>query len=105
MRKIDIIITRIRNAINFLETLNGDYGTLDFWSDSLNKRMSTFLSFDDMISDGYYVIDSLNCLKNIMDSGNCNTCLKKKACEIAPKPGEHVRYNCFAYLGDEKSDG
>ena len=105
MKKIDRVITRIQNAVSLFEILNADNASIDIRSDSLNKRMSTFLSFDDMISDGYYVIDSLTCLKNIMESGDCNTCLKKNACEFAPKPGEPVRYNCFAYLGGERSDG
>jgi len=105
MKKMDEVITRIRNAVNCFETLNGDNATIDIRSVSMNRRTFTmFLSFDDMISDGYYVIDSLTCLKNIMESGDCNTCLKKKACEFAPKPGEPVRYNCFAYLGGERSD-
>ena len=104
--RIDNVITRIRNAVNIFETLNGDNASIDIRSVSMNRRtFTTFLSFDDMIQDGYYVIDSLTCLKNIMESGDCNTCLKKNTCEFAPKLGELVRYNCFAYLGDEKSDG
>ena len=99
MKKIDRVITRIRHAVSLFEELNGDNASIDIRSDSMNKRTSMFLSFDDMISDGYYVIDSLTCLKNIMESGDCNTCLKKNACEFAPKLGEPVRYNCFAYLG------
>lgn len=105
MNKIDEVIIRIQNAVSLFKTLNGDNASIDIRSDSMNKRTSMFLSFDDMISDGYYVIDSLTCLKNIMESGDCNTCLRKNACEMVPKPGEPVRYNCYAYIGDKKSDG
>jgi len=106
MQKIDKVIARIQKAINVLKILNGDNATIDIRSDSVNRKTFTmFLSFDDMISDGYYVIDSLTCLKNIMDSGDCNICLRKNACDFVPTPGEPVRYNCFAYLGDKRSDG
>jgi len=104
MKKIDQVIIRIQNAINFFGALNGDNASIEIRSDSVNRRGSMFLSFDDMISDGHYVIDSLTCLRNIMESGDCNTCLKNNVCEFVPKPGEHVRYNCFAYLGEERSD-
>ena len=98
MNRIDEVITRIQNAVNYFEILNQNNRSIDIRRNFLFKKAST------MISDGYYVIDSLTCLKNIMESGDCNTCLKKNVCEFVPKPGELVRYNCFAYLGEERSD-
>lgn len=42
--------------------------------------------------------DWLTLLKQITESGNCNTCACKLDCTKAPKLGQQVRYNCYAYL-------
>jgi hypothetical protein len=42
--------------------------------------------------------------RNVVNSGSCNECEKKKACEYAPKPGHLTRYNCpfFAKEGEKE---
>lgn len=52
---------------------------------------------DDAIGDIAYILDMLMAYRNIVDSGDCNRCGKKKTCEYAPKPGQLVRYNCPFY--------
>lgn len=52
---------------------------------------------DDAISDVAYILDVLMAYRNIVDSGDCNRCGKKKTCEYAPKAGQLVRYNCTFY--------
>ena len=50
----------------------------------------------------YGIYLHLNLLKDIMNSGECNTCTSQSSCPIAPKPGERVRYNCAFYKGGDK---
>lgn len=38
--------------------------------------------------------DWLNLLRDIMNSGDCNTCRDQNNCPIVPQPGQRVRYNC-----------
>ncbi len=52
---------------------------------------------DDAIRDVAYILDTLMAYRNIVDSGDCNRCGKKKNCEYAPKAGQLVRYNCPFY--------
>ena len=52
---------------------------------------------DDAIKDVAYILDTLMAYRNIVDSGDCNRCGKKKNCEYAPKAGQLVRYNCPFY--------
>ena len=52
---------------------------------------------DDAISDVTYILNTLMAYRNIVDSGDCNRCGKKKNCEYAPKAGQLVRYNCPFY--------
>ena len=52
---------------------------------------------DDTISDVAYILDALMAYRNIVNSGDCNRCEKKKTCEHAPKLGQLVRYNCPFY--------
>ena len=52
---------------------------------------------DDIISNVAYILDILMAYRNIVDSGDCNRCGKKKNCEYAPKAGQLVRYNCPFY--------
>lgn len=42
-------------------------------------------------------LEWLRALKEIWDSGDCNNCLWKGKCNIEPKLGQLVRYNCYAY--------
>lgn len=54
---------------------------------------------DDTISNVAYILDSLMTLRNILETGDCNTCEIKLKCRYAPKPGQLVRYNCPHYIG------
>lgn len=40
------------------------------------------------------IVSLLTTLKEIMESGDCNTCAAKYKCQYVPKPGERTRYNC-----------
>ena len=57
---------------------------------------------DDAISNVAYILDALMAFRNIIDSGHCNCCGKKKTCEYAPKPGQLVRYNCPFYEQEDE---
>jgi hypothetical protein len=35
---------------------------------------------------------------------DCNTCMKKNLCEFRPRPGEHCRINCPAWMGERKEE-
>lgn len=40
------------------------------------------------ISDVAYILDSLCLLRNILETGSCNDCKRRKDyCDIVPKPG------------------
>ena len=52
---------------------------------------------DDVISETAYVLDTLMTYRQIVQSGDCNSCAVSKECEYAPKLGEQVRYNCPFY--------
>jgi len=58
---------------------------------------------DGAVKDIAYVIDVLMAYRDVVNSGSCNECEKKKACKYAPKPGHLVRYNCpfFAKEGEK----
>lgn len=49
----------------------------------------------------WYLVDCLSTLKNIMESGDCNTCGISKTCQYTPKVGQMVRYNCPHYQKKE----
>ncbi len=44
------------------------------------------------------LVDWLTLLKQIIESGDCNTCACKPDCPKVPMFGQQVRYNCFAYV-------
>ena len=54
---------------------------------------------DDAISEIAYVLDTLMAYRQIVQSGDCNSCAESKKCEYAPELGELVRYNCPFYKG------
>ena len=60
------------------------------------------MKIDELIAYHQSEIDYLRLLKNIMDTGDCNTCLARKDCTEAPKIGQMVRYNCYAYVGKKE---
>lgn len=48
-----------------------------------------------------YILDCLMSYRDIVNSGDCNTCAQKN-CTYKPKPGQLVRYNCFLYVSKEE---
>lgn len=48
------------------------------------------------------LVEWLKLLKEILDSGDCNECGIRKVCNILPKLGELVRYNCPMFVSMEK---
>lgn len=67
--------------------------------DRLITEVERLSSKDDLM---YGIYQHLILLKDIMNSGDCNTCTSQSGCPIAPKPGERVRYNCAFYKGGDK---
>lgn len=49
---------------------------------------------DKTIGEVSHILDCLILLRNILKTGDCNICRKKKECEFAPELGQMVRYNC-----------
>ncbi len=45
------------------------------------------------ISDVAFILDNLILLRQIQQTGDCNTC-KNRYCGYMPKAGQMVRYNC-----------
>ena len=52
---------------------------------------------DLVIADQAYILDALMAYRNIVESGDCNNCKVQRECEVKPKPGQLVRYNCPFY--------
>ena len=50
----------------------------------------------------YKIIDLIDYAERIGKLPNCNTCSGQKYCTKAPKVGEMVRINCFAWEGKEQ---
>lgn len=55
---------------------------------------------DETIVDVSYVLGCLLAFRNICESGDCNNCKVSNACEVKPKAGQMVRYNCPFYVKD-----
>lgn len=52
---------------------------------------------DDLIAQKAYELDCLRSYRDIIKSGDCNNCKFLKDCNIKPKTGQMVRYNCYQY--------
>lgn len=50
-------------------------------------------NLDDTIGIVAYILDTLMAYRQIVQSGDCNSC-GNKTCKHRPKLGELVRYNC-----------
>ena len=59
---------------------------------------------DDAIAVVSYIYDCLMAYRNIIQTGDCNSCKKKRTCKYAPKVGQMVRYNCPFYEQEGDSD-
>ncbi|MBP3888478.1 MAG: hypothetical protein J6F30_12685 [Cellulosilyticum sp.] len=53
---------------------------------------------DELVEQKAYELECLRAYKNIVKSGDCNNCALKGVCSVAPKLGQPVRYNCYAYV-------
>lgn len=51
-----------------------------------------------------YIIDCLQELETIYNSGSCNDCRQQKYCSIKPEWGQLVRYNCAYYISKSGVD-
>lgn len=51
---------------------------------------------DNVIADHRYILECLELLRRIQESGNCNTCVNEE-CNCKPGLGEMIRYNCPCY--------
>ncbi len=56
---------------------------------------------DDSIVDMTHILNALMTYRDIIQTGNCNSCRMKirGSCTYLPKPGQLVRYNCPFYKG------
>ena len=52
---------------------------------------------DDVISYITYIHSALIAYRQIVESGDCNSCSARKTCKYTTKFGELVRYNCPFY--------
>lgn len=59
---------------------------------------------DDAIANTAYILDSLMALRNIQECGCCNDCGIVKICNVKPKVGQIVRYNCPFWVKQEGDD-
>lgn len=57
---------------------------------------------DKLIDDLLYLAEVLSSYKEIVELGSCNDCAIKKYCQVAPKWGQPVRYNCPLYQKEEE---
>lgn len=51
----------------------------------------------DIIDALYEAVGYMVYAEDIMKLPDCNNCGKKRTCEHVPRPGEHVRINCFLW--------
>ena len=75
----------LEEAIANLSNLLGTYQLL-----SMNGRRVNA----DLAENAQQTHDWLCLLRDIMSSGDCNTCRDRNNCPIVPQPGQRVRYNC-----------
>ena len=52
---------------------------------------------DDTIEIVAYILDTLMAYRQLVRTGDCNSCSESKSCEYVPKTGELARYNCPFY--------
>ena len=64
----------------------------------MNEVRETETRLDKAIADVAYILDSLMVYRNILQTGDCNTCAITGKCKYCPKPGQMVRYNCPHYM-------
>lgn len=52
---------------------------------------------DDTIETVAYILDTLMAYRQIVKTGECNSCSESKNCKYIPELGELTRYNCPFY--------
>lgn len=62
-----------------------------------NQILEKASKLDDCITNLNYITESLVVLRDIYNSGDCNSCIDKNNCMYCPEPGRLVRYNCPFY--------
>lgn len=86
--------------------------TLDEAIERLDELVSTYNKLSDTslkAKNGFLAdcaqqnSDWLKLLRQIMSSGDCNTCRDQNNCPIVPQPGQQVRYNCAFFKEETKS--
>lgn len=109
-----------QDAINAIEkhydTTQGVFSPLSDYEFGRNQMCETAINeledlksppikgeFDRAIESLNYAIECVKSYKNIVSSGNCNTCTVEN-CGHKPKWGELVRYNCFLYRGEDNAE-
>ena len=63
----------------------------------MNKKLN------DLIGIYASTLDHLMLLRNILETGDCNTC-KNEECQWKPQAGQMVRYNCPHYMQLSRAD-
>lgn len=72
------------------------------WSgDGTEGQVNRMDRLNKVIADVAYICDVLISYRNILKSGDCNTCVGKCG-DYKPKPGQMVRYNCPHFLAREE---
>lgn len=66
--------------------------------------MNRMSKLDDAIANVAYILDALMAYRNMVESGDCNNCKVQSKCEVKPKLGQLVRYNCPFYQRGEQDD-
>jgi hypothetical protein len=59
---------------------------------------------DDAIATQAYILDVLMAYREISKLPTCNECKANRHCTEAPKPGQMVRYNCYAFVGEVQDE-
>jgi len=59
------------------------------------------IRLDNVIADHRYILECLELLRKIQESGDCNTC-DNDECNCKPEWGEMIRYNCPFYRAESE---
>ena len=98
MKSIDEAIQHCEEVAYQNEILMKRYDDASGYNRSHNEKIRTdgAKGCEQLISLYRQLAEWLRALKEIWDSGDCNTCANKN-CKMKPKLGQLVRFNCFFY--------
>ena len=77
------------------------YNMITIVAEEQKRKVNRMDRLNKVIADVAYICDVLINYRNIVKSGDCNTCAGKCG-DYKPKPGQMVRYNCPHYLAREE---